>query len=571
MAELKIVNNISLTPEKEKNKQISLAALDQESILSEDIFKILLEQKDPVIRTRSKLLVENRAKELKVKHIFDELFRAYEKKYIIATHKASKPSGSKKNIPPFIMQNLDSKGNVTSEYVSAPRLAAFFRLNTRYIFVRNNATENVLRYIYNTNKGVYELISDDQLKGFLKQYITEYNIDLLRMNTVNEAFQDLITDNVFHDVEELNNNEYIINFENGILDLRSMELKPHSYTYLSTIQIPCKWTVKGKSTPTYDKYMDTLCNKNKQIKDVLEQFLGLAISNLPGWRTKKALLLVGKGDTGKTQLRSLAERLVGLKNCASIDLEKLEDNKFAVATAFNKRIVGSADMSYISVKELGEFKRLTGGDPVSAEFKGRTPFDFIYKGILWYNANKTPRFGGDKGNWVYDRWIIVRCNNVVPITERDPHLLDKMFAEREGIVYQAILQVKKLLDNNYKFNIPQVCLDELEEYKIENNPTVAFIEECMQKRLPNHKTKDTIKRIYDVYKAWCKDNNYRAEGKQHFITTIAQHLDYTDKKHAQSKEDGAGFFKDLELIPETRNNYSYAYNTTYVRAIPGEK
>ena len=251
-------------------------------------------------------------------------------------------------------------------------------------------------------------------------------------------------------------------------------------------------------------------------------------------------------------------------------MEKLEGNRFAVATAFNKRIVGSADMSYISVKELGEFKRLTGGDPVSAEFKGKTPFDFIYKGIMWYNANKAPRFGGDKGDWVYNRWLIIQCNNVVPPEERDPHLLDKLFEEREGIVYKAILQVKKLLENNYKFVIPDVCLDALKKYKIENNPTIAFIEECMKKRVPKTKTKDTIKRIYDVYKAWCKDNNYRPEGKQHFITSVAQYLNYDDKEDAKDKY-GNLFFKDLELTAEAINNYNTAYNNTYVRALPGEK
>ena len=563
MAEIKVINNITPTP-------INLKNLNKDTILDEAIFKTLMELKDPVVKARSKYLVEERARELKVKSTFDELYKAYEKKYTMAVSKPPKNIASKKILPIYILQNKDSNGNVTGEYVSPPRLAAFFRLNANYIFVRNNATESILRYFYNKKRGVYELVSDDQLKGFLKNYVVEYNLDLLRMKDINEAFQDLITDNVFHDIEELNNNEYLINFENGMLNLRTLELTAHSPIYLSTIQIPCKWTGKASATPTYDKYMNTLCNNNQQVKDILEQFLGLAISNLPGWKTKKALLLVGKGDTGKTQLRSLAEKLVGLKNCASIDLEKLEGNRFAVATAFNKRIVGSADMSYISVKELGEFKRLTGGDPVSAEFKGKTPFDFIYKGIMWYNANKAPRFGGDKGDWVYNRWLIIQCNNVVPPEERDPHLLDKLFEEREGIVYQALLQVKALLDNNYKFVIPDVCLDALKEYKIENNPTIAFIEECMKKRVPNTKTKDTIKRIYDVYKAWCKDNNYRPEGKQHFITSIAQYLNYDDREDAKDKY-GKLFFKDLELTAEAVNNYNAAYNNTYVRALPGEK
>ena len=34
--------------------------------------------------------------------------------------------------------------------------------------------------------------------------------------------------------------------------------------------------------------------------------------------------------------------------------------------------------------------------------------------FLWFCTNEMPNFGGDKGKWVYDRMIIVKCNNVIP-------------------------------------------------------------------------------------------------------------------------------------------------------------
>ncbi|MGB4331743.1 MAG: primase-like DNA-binding domain-containing protein, partial [Bacilli bacterium] len=42
-----------------------------------------------------------------------------------------------------------------------------------------------------------------------------------------------------------------------------------------------------------------------------------------------------------------------------------------------------------------------------------------------------------------------------------------------------------------------------------NNTVITFYEECMQER-PNLKIKDncTTGKVYNVYKAWCMDNNH---------------------------------------------------------------
>ena len=37
------------------------------------------------------------------------------------------------------------------------------------------------------------------------------------------------------------------------------------------------------------------------------------------------------------------------------------------------------------------------------------------------------------------------CNNVIPKDKQDKFLLDKMYAERDGIVYKAIMALNKSL------------------------------------------------------------------------------------------------------------------------------
>lgn len=81
--------------------------------------------------------------------------------------------------------------------------------------------------------------------------------------------------------------------------------------------------------------------------------------------------MVGAGDTGKTQLKSLTERLFGECNTSPADLSDLE-KRFGTSRIYGKRLVGSNDMSYATVSELKLFKQITGGDEISVEKKART-------------------------------------------------------------------------------------------------------------------------------------------------------------------------------------------------------
>lgn len=68
--------------------------------------------------------------------------------------------------------------------------------------------------------------------------------------------------------------------------------------------------------------------------------------------------------------------------------------------------------------------------------------------------NRLPKFGGDDGQWVYDRIMQVECSNVIPKNKQDKMLLDKMYEEREGILYKFIMALKTVITNGYRFSEP---------------------------------------------------------------------------------------------------------------------
>lgn len=188
-------------------------------------------------------------------------------------YKQNKKKMQSSKLPSYIYTKENARGEIKYK-ISCPLLADYIRRNRHYIFVRNEAFDTVRCYLY--SDGCYRLITDEELKGYIKSYITDFNITILEMKDVNEVFHDLITDRNFVNESLLNSDELIINFQNGLLYLDKMELRPHTPDILSTIQIPCNWNPNAVNSPIFDSFLDTFTDNNKDKKisfyNIWEQF-----------------------------------------------------------------------------------------------------------------------------------------------------------------------------------------------------------------------------------------------------------------------------------------------------------
>ena len=459
-----------------------------------------------------------------------------------------------RGLPPYLYFNQ----RTNQLRVNCPALADYIRSDLDYIVVRDTDKSTVFRYLY--EDGCYRQYPDDYFKGIIKGYITQYDTDILNMRDVNEVFSLLSTDLEFVSSKMLNTDEGLINFKNGLLRLEDMKLIPHSPKVLSTIQLPSEWNDDPNPTPVFDSFMDKLTDGDKEVENLLLEFMGVCVSNVYGYRMKKALFMVGPGDTGKSQLKRLMELILGSGNYAGIDLKEIEA-RFGTANIYNKRLAGSSDMSFVTIGELKTFKKSTGGDSIFAEFKGKDGFEFVYSGLLWFCMNRLPRFGGDDGKWVYDRILIVNCNNVIPLKDQDKLLLDKLYIEREGIIHKIILALKNVINNGYRFSEPDSVTALRESYMAENNTVIAFFNECIVQR-PTLSIKDncTTGKVYDVYKAWCMDNNhgYYKTAKE-FRTDLSKFLNIPYPDLITRRGKGGNFYIRYTLSDEAKENYRKAY------------
>ena len=447
-------------------------------------------------------------------------------------------------VPPFIIATK------RGETVSPSLLASYFQEHVPYLLVRDSGVQGMLFYVY--ENGVYKIHAPEMVMGLLKDFISSYSRMMVRLGTLRETYGLLIAGQNYTPQEELNSDEDIVNFQNGLLHLSTMELSPHDPKVLTTIQLPCNWK-PDVPTPVFDEYLKTLTNGDPEIARLLLEFMGACLSNVKGHRMKKALFMVGEGNTGKSQIRSLVEKLLGKGNYAGIDLRTIEA-RFGTGVIYGTRLAGTADMSFLTIDELKTFKKITGGDSIFAEFKGLQGFDYTYNGLLWFCMNQLPKFGGDDGTWVYDRIMIVHCPNIIPKERQDKRLLDKMYEEREGIVYKALSALKEVIAHDYTFTEPVSTDKNREAYRHDNSSIISFFQECMEPCESRAKCA-TTGMVFKVYKAWCEDNNNRYyRTAKEFREGIARYLNTTVKDLIKHTKRGS-IFEGYTINEETRLIY----------------
>lgn len=456
---------------------------------------------------------------------------------------------------PFIIPHEKKDGSIWYS-VSAPILSDYMLKNDRFLFLDTGGEKPPILWYSN---GVYKPLDLNGFKGKIKDHIAEFDPSdetLHSSRIYDEVYRQIVISSGRVKSEMLNARQELINFQNGLLDLRTMSLLPHSPDILSTIQIPCNWTCTGGESPVFDTYLETLTSGDKDIERLLLEYMGLVISNIPGYTTKSGLFLTGAGDTGKSKYLELLARLIGADNYSETDLSKIEE-RFGTFALWGKRLAGSGDMSYMSVRELKTFKKITGGDRIEFEQKGKDTFTGRYNGCLLFCCNEMPKFGGDQGEHVYERIIIVPCNNVIPKEKRDPQLLEKILPERSAIIYKAVLALREFVERGYKFSIPESCKAAREAYKIENNSVLQFLEECTVLR--EHfdcSIFTTTGAMFSAYKTWVKLNNCKyIATRADFKRAVRER--YGDNAEVRTKTARGYIF---ELTREAREEIGGFYN-----------
>lgn len=379
------------------------------------------------------------------------------------------------------------------------------------------ATSKPIIYVY--YNGVYEVRSDlsAEIAPYLPvNYISTYLLKeieslMFRIKRVNIEFSSVF-----------DGEDYIINFKNGLYDINENRLLKHTPEYKTTIQIQSNYNPDAENNGYWDRYIADLSEGKEENKKILQEMAGLIISNIPGYRVKQFLGLWGPGNTGKGKFWDVFHKIIGESAVGVISLEELSESggRFSSIALFGKTFVYDGEISKQGIKDPTKIKKITGGDNLKGERKGKDVFNFKFRGVYAIACNNLPILFEEFAEYMYDRIQILPCNNVIPKEKQDKFLVENIVEnDSEYIVVWALEGLKRFINNNYEFSYCEAVERTRKYYKTMCDTVYAFIEECYEITGKIKSDRVPLTELRSNYINYCEAEgiNNKVENKKEFI------------------------------------------------------
>ena len=260
-----------------------------------------------------------------------------------------------------------------------------------------------------------------------------------------------------------------VQFKDKAFSLKSGKTYNVKPNYFFTNPIP--WDIgESESTPVMDKLFSEWVGEDK--KDSLYEIL--AYCCYAGYPIHLAFCLIGSGRNGKSQFQKVIHKFTGEENVASSELDAIADNRFETFKMYKKLVVVLGETNFGLMSKSSMFKKLTGGDLISFEKKGKDPFDDYSYAKLIINSNSLP-ITEDTSEGFYRRWYIIDFPNEFP--EGKEVYLDIPDQEYNNLAKKICNILPSLLEKG-EFCHQGDIVDRKERYIFASNPLSFFINQC---------------------------------------------------------------------------------------------
>lgn len=354
---------------------------------------------------------------------------------------------------------------------------------------------------YEYRDSFYQTIAEDTIACYIKSILN----DKFSVRFKNEVLNSLRA-SCYIDHQLLNNTQYL-NLKNGLFDIETENLVPHSPDIYSTIQLAVSYNRESKC-PLWIKSVSEIFENSASKAAILQEYFGLCLTKEV--RYCKALFMLGEGRNGKSTVLYILENIVGEQNKCSIPLDKLSDFHY-VANLLNKLVNISIETNSKAEVYDAMFKSITSGDSVTADPKYRNPFTFRPYCKLIYALNNMPRVN-DKTDAYFRRLLILKFNKQFSGIDDNKGLKDELMREIDGIFLWCLEGYRRLKERG-DFSIGEDIQTEINEHRKENNNVIVFVEEECERDTWNQVSKDEL---YQAYKRWCHENSHQSLSKIRF-------------------------------------------------------
>ncbi|MDB1949627.1 phage/plasmid primase, P4 family [Clostridium tertium] len=410
---------------------------------------------------------------------------------------------------------------------------------------------------YDTEKGYYKALTYHETIVMINSIIPEEIRPYLKVRDLNETYKSIKYD---HRIQLKRNDNAIngyINCLNGVINLQNVKnnnyfnIDSHSseYYFLNYVNANYLKNYSIEQTDFY-RFIFTVAEGNLELIKLIKQILGYIVSNFNN--AKKAFILYGKSNSGKSVFLDLISTLCGEENISNIELQNLSIEKYT-AELFGKLVNICSELPDGEIKDTGIFKALVSEtDKVMARKVYGQPFSFYNKAKLIFATNNLPEIKGlsyKDNSAFFNRLIIVPFMVSIPDKQQDKDLIIKLRMEKDIIFSWAIEGLVEYIKNGFVFDEPEISKDIVENYRNNDNSITAFLNNKCKIEENSYVHMDKLFREYVKY---CEELCYDVptnKDKKKIKSLIIEKYNLTYRKLNRPEGNKYGFI-GLKLIDD---------------------
>ncbi len=308
-------------------------------------------------------------------------------------------------------------------------------LSLEKLFVERTLIRRVGSTLYMYNGAYYQAKTANEIKTVIRVFLRDVLEEKGEVSQIKNV-EEFLQTNAEIEVTDTTRYEHLICMENGILNLRTRELIPHTTSIFTTWQLRAEYNQTAEC-PIFLTFLNQITGGDQDLMQRIVEMIGYILLS-PGNEAKRFFVLQGKGDTGKSVLGSLIASFFDETLVSSIDASRLGD-RFSLSAMVSTRVCIAMDLTDAALKEqsVAILKQITGNDLVTVEQKYHDPYAARIKTKIIWGTNHILR-ANSSDNAFTRRIMLIPFKYPVPKDQQDPFLLERLEAERSGIFLLAL-------------------------------------------------------------------------------------------------------------------------------------
>ena len=259
---------------------------------------------------------------------------------------------------------------------------------------------------------------------------------------------------------------------NGVFDLRSKRLRNYLADDYFTWKLPWNYNPDALSevvVPLIESFLP------KDETTTLYELMAYCLYR--AYPYQKIFILYGRGSNGKSLFARMLEHLLGVENISHTSMKEIQRSGFAASELYHKLANICGELEYNEIEDTRLLKQLCGGDTIQADRKYRNPIHFTNYAKLIFLTNEVPS-SRDTTEAFYRRLFLVEFpKKFKENPELEVRLANADAEEYEALLFVAIKQLEKLMEQNFIFTRHKGTEETRELYLKLSSPLQTFIEE----------------------------------------------------------------------------------------------